>query len=433
MWKRILGCAGIVATLALGPALALAQDATPAGNGPPANLTAMALFPTDLPGSGLTLGGGLFEPSSETAEANAERTGKTVQEAQATLDAFGYGRRYEVRLAEAWPAGTPTPAGVDNPWGRLVSTVVTEFPSAEDAAAAFTYIEKESEAAGGLSFFPEEEDVPLDTVIGDEAELTAAVGVALDTEAPYTTLNLTFRSGNLIADVMIDDFLNREIDQAEIEELATLLLARIDAVRNGEMPDLGERMLRFAGKTYSDSYTRLDGVALPQHTVTAEQTAELQARSDAQAIYTRDQDIEGAAQPAYLSTQLLQFASPEAAAALDVDALNQRFAGDPFYSDVAAVAGAPTLGDASTIFGYGYADDTDYAGWLGYNIIARSGPAMVIMQIEQPGGLALETAVELAELQLACATGDPCPEEQPLPASLLAPAATPIAMATPAA
>ncbi|MFT4038732.1 MAG: hypothetical protein QM692_11175 [Thermomicrobiales bacterium] len=433
MWKRMLGCAGMVAALALGPALALAQDATPTAGAQPANLTAMALFPADLPESGFALDSGRFEPSSGMAAAVAERTGKTGQETQADLDAFGYGRRYALRLAAAWPTGTPPPDGVDNPWGRTVTTIVTEFPSAEDATAAFTYIEKDAEAAGGLSFFPEEEDVPLDTVIGDEAELTSLVAIASDTGAPYASLNLTFRTGNLIADVTIDDYLNREIDQTDIEEFAGLLLTRIEEVRSGDMPDLGERMLRFAGPTYEDSYTRLDGVAFPEHGMTAKATAELQARSNAQAIYTRDQDIDGAAHPAYFTVQLLRFASPEDAAAFDVEALTQRFADDPFYSDVVSVTDAPTVGDASTTLQYGYAEDTDYADWSGYSIVARSGAELILLSVEQPGGASLETVVELAEMQLACVTGDPCPDVLPIPVSLLAPAATPVAAATPAA
>lgn len=52
MWKRVLGCAGMVAALALVPALVQAQDATPTTVEPPANLTAMVLFPADLPGGG---------------------------------------------------------------------------------------------------------------------------------------------------------------------------------------------------------------------------------------------------------------------------------------------------------------------------------------------------------------------------------------------
>ena len=55
MWKRVLGCAGMVAALALVPALVQAQDATPTGAVPPANLTAIVLFPGDVPGSGLAL------------------------------------------------------------------------------------------------------------------------------------------------------------------------------------------------------------------------------------------------------------------------------------------------------------------------------------------------------------------------------------------
>lgn len=437
MWKRVLACTGMVAALALVPALVQAQDATPTGAVPPANLTAMVLFPADVPVSGLALDQGYFEDSTDFVPGIVERTGKSEQEAQADLDAFGFGRRYALRLAEAWPTGIATPVGIDapidNPWVRSVETIVTEFPSAEDAAAAFAYMERETEDAGDLEFFTDEEDRPLTTVIGDEAELTSAVGVASDTEQPYTTLNLTFRSGNLIGDVIISDFLNRELESTEIEGLAAQLLARIEAARRGEMPDLGQRVLRFAGPTYNDSYTRLDGVYIPRHGETAEVTAEMQGRSNARATYAREQDIVGSAQNAYLFTQILQFASPEDAAAFDMDASRQRFADDPTYSTVDAITESPGIGDDSQIFHYAYADASDYAGWNGYGISARSGPSVIILYLELPSDFAPEAAVELAEMQLACVTGAPCLDELPVPASLLAPAATPVAPATPAA
>ncbi|MFN8679218.1 MAG: hypothetical protein U0Z70_22745 [Thermomicrobiales bacterium] len=437
MWKRALGCAGMVATLALVPALAQAQEATPAETVPPANLTAMVLFPGDLPGSGLTLSDGSFEDRTFVVQSVVEQTGKFEREVHADFDAFGFGRRYALRLAEAWPTGIATPVGIDapieNPWVRTVSTIVTEFPSAEDAAAAFTYIEHDAEDAGSLANFTDVKDLPLDAVIGDEAELTSAVGVTTDAQRPYTTMNLTFRSGNLIGDVEISDYLARELDSAEIEGLAEQLLARMEAVRNGEMPDLGQRVLRFAGPAYNDSYTRLDGMYIPRHGETAQITAERQARSNAQAIYTREQDIEGTAQGAYLITHVLQFASPADAAAYDMDAVRQRLADDPTFTAIEAIAGSRTIGGASQIFHYAYADDSEYTGWSGYGIVAQSGSSVITLYLELPSDFAPEIAVELAEMQLACATGAPCPDELPVPASLLAPAATPVALATPAA
>ncbi|MDQ2652125.1 MAG: hypothetical protein M3Z20_03675 [Chloroflexota bacterium] len=436
MWKRVPGCAGMVAALVLVPALVQAQDATPTGAVPPADLTAMVLFPDDVPGSGLALDQGYFEDPADMVLAMAERTGKSEQEVRTDFAPFGYGRRYALRLAEGWPTGIATPVGIDtpldNPWGKTVTTIVTEFPSAEDAAAAFTYIERDAEAAGNFGSYTNEEDRPLNTVIGDDAELTSAVGLATD-ERPYTNLNLTFRSGNLIGDVMVDDFLARELDSAEIEGLAGQLLARMEAARNGEMPDLGQRVLRFAGPTYGDSYTRLDGITFPRHGDSAEVTAERQARSSAQTIYVRDQDLEGTAQGAYIITQVFQFASPDDAAAVDMDTIRQRVADDPVFGAADVITDGPALGDASQIFHYAYADDSDYPGWSGYGIVARSGSSMIVLYLDQGGEFAPDAAVELAETQLACVTGAPCPDEQPIPASLLAPAATPIAQATPAA
>ena len=437
MWKRVLGCAGMVASLALLPALVQAQDATPTSAVPPADLTAMVLFPGDIPGGNLALDQGYFENPMDFVPAIVERTGKSEQEVQADLEEFGFGRRYALRLAEAWPGGIATPVGIDapieNPWVRTVTTIVSEFPSEEDAAAAFTYMERETEDAGDIAFFTHEEDWPLSTVIGDEAELTSAVALATDTQRPYTTLNLTFRSGNLIGDVAINDFLARETDSAEIEGLAAQLLARMEAVRNGEMPDLGQRVLRFAGPTYVDSYTRLDGITFPRHGETAELIAERQGRSNALAGYVLEQDIEGTAQAAYIVSEVIQFASPADAADFEMDSVRQRLADDPTYRAVDAIPDSLDLGEASQGFSYTYADESDYAGWSGYGIVAQSGPWVITLYLELPGDFAPEIAVDLAEMQLACATGDPCPDELPVPASLLAPVATPIAQATPAA
>lgn len=195
------------------------------------------------------------------------------------------------------------------------------------------------------------------------------------------------------------------------------------------MPGLGQRVLRFAGSTYDDSYTRLGGMVIPRHGDSTEVTAERQAQSTAQVIYVRDQDVEGAAQGAYIITQAFQFASPDDAAAFDIHALRQRLADDPTFSTVDAITNGPAIGDASHIFHYVYADDSDYPGWSGYGIAARSGASMIILYLDQEGEFALDAAVDLAEMQLACLTAAPCPDEQPVPASLLAPAATPVAPA----
>lgn len=412
MWTRIARSLGLAIWLAALPALVGAQEATPTGERLPVDLTAMVLFPTDIPGQDLALGFGAFTDPAELAPDDAER-------------------QYQLTLFEAWPTELATPVGLTVAAARTVTTGVTEFPSAQDAATALASLEQDTESAELPPGVTSQEEQPLDAVIGDEAALTAATGLTPAGGDPFTSLSVNFREDNLLGTVVMEEFAGRAIETTEIAGLAQQLVDRIEAVRQGERPDLGQRVLRFAGPAGLDHYTRIDGILLPRREATAAVLAEEQARSTVQAIYTRDQEIAGAIQPTYLSLQVGIFASPEEATTYQLDGVRQRVARDPLYETVEPVADAPTMGDASEVFAYTYADDTDFADWTGYGIVARSGPSLLVMFVEQQGEITLETAVDLAQAQLTCLTGDPCPDDQPLPASLREPLGAPSASPTP--
>ena len=151
---------------------------------------------------------------------------------------------------------------------RIV-TSVTDFAIAEraqGAAAAFAVVEDER---GN----PAARDVPGARRFGDQSELTHYSQFTLDQGEPYKELNLTFRVGDLIADVSVVDYTGAEPDVAITETLAEALLAKIERVRAGKVrePGLSWRLLRLApdveriyrGAGY-DGYVRLDWQMLPE-------------------------------------------------------------------------------------------------------------------------------------------------------------------------
>lgn len=432
MVRQRAGLVALVLCLVALPALAQAQEATPGAtpvDGAVAlDLPAMVLFPADMDEDGLELASGTFFDAEFLVSPIMLRTGWSEEEVRDRLAATGHGRNYTLTLEKDWPAGMATPTGTEGEAAsKRVITTVTEYPSAEAAAAGFALIEVEAEESGRLPGFSAEEDRSLSSAIGDEAELTYSTGATSDSQIPYATANLTFRDGNLIGDVFIDNLVDlEEPDVAELERLARKLLARMEMVRNGEAPDLSQRVLRLEGQTYYDHYERLAGLEIVRAYDPSDYIAERQGRISAEAKYIRDQDISVGDQPAYLMVQLLQYASPVEAESYSLaDWLTRVLAPDSGYMDVTELTDLPALGDDAVGVGFTYPGADAFSGWYGHTFVIREGSYVAVMRVEQPGDASLDVALDLAEAQAACLVSGGCDVPQGGPAGLLGGTATP--------
>lgn len=432
MVRRWTGVVALVLCLVALPALAKAQVATPGatpGTGAAAlDLPAMVLFPTDMEEEGLELSVGRFFDAAFLVSPIMLRTGWSEEEVRDRLAATGHGRNYTLTLEKDWPVGLATPTGTEGEAAsKRVVTTVTEYPSAEAAAAGFALIEVEAEERGRLPGFSTEEDRPLSANIGDEAELTYSAGTTSDSQIPYATANLTFRDGNLIGDVFIDNLVDlEEPDAAELELLARKLLARMEMVRNGETPDLSQRVLRLEGPTYYDHYERMAGLEIARAYDPSDYITKRQERISAETMYIRDQDITGGEQPAYLMVQVLQYDSPAAAESYSLaDWLTRVQAPGSGYVDVTELTDLPALGDDAVGVSFTYPGDDAFSGWYGHTFVIREGSYVAVMRVEQPDAASLDVALDLAKAQIACMVNGGCGVPQAVPAGLLGGAATP--------
>jgi hypothetical protein len=425
------GIASVVVLLMLAGlghlSLVSAQDASPIASPTVLDrrleLPAMVLFPADLEEPGFGLGESGFEDATAQAEVVARETGRPLLEMVEPLRAAGFIHRYNLVLERGAPEDVATPEGVPNEVLKRIVFAVTAYTSAEGAAAGFDLLDRQWETGTGS------EDIPLTTTFGQEAELTRSSSVTTDTNTPYQQLNLTFRIDNLVADVSIFDLTNQAPDPAEAEALATKLLGRIEEVRANGGPGLSFQVIRLGGRTVVDAYIVRDGQPEPMSLMTEPVLAEhRQILQGANAVYDVQQPL---ADGSYLVARLHQFPSPdEAAAWLEQEpnpALGPSASG---YIDVTAVPDAPSLGDESRTFRYGYRLD-EQTTVRGYVVFVRVGDTVARVQLDNIPEAPLAAVLELAEAQVSCLHAGECPDVIPMPAALVptgeGPAASPVA------
>lgn len=412
---------------------ARAQDATPAATAEASyqrlDLPAMVLLPRDSAQPGYEAGIGSFASAEDLAAFMAPQAGVPAGAVLHDLAEMGFVARYSFSLEHPYPDGVATPTGIDNPSGMRIETILTEFTSAEGAATAFDLIERKLEVPMG------EPDVPLAAPLGDESELTPQADNATDTGLPYQRLNLTFRQGNVIADILVTDFANVPIDQAEVEALGATLQERVQAVLAGDAPGLSTRVARPEGPTQFDGYLVRNHEPFRTNYDTDENFARFVASVEGVAnVYALRQYLGDAP---YLETWLYQFAAPEEAGAWLETQAEASFAEqsyDPF--DIAEVTDAPALGAASRVFAYNIAFDPETTA-SGYVAFIQVGSIIARVGIDSVPEAPLGAVMELAEAQAACLEQGGCVEPVAIPAALVSasPAVTPSAApnATPGA
>jgi hypothetical protein len=404
----------------------VAQDASPAASpataGAPLDLAAMALFPADIDAPNFGAGSSRFEDAAVTAADIATLAGLPEADVLAALQGFGYGRRYRLNLEQPFAEGVATPVGAPNPIARRIGTTVTEYATADGAAAGFDYLERETEALDVVH--PEAQDLPV-TTIGDETDLTHYSAIATDTNLPYQELNLTFRVGNLVGDVYYQDFTSQMPDTAEVEALAETLKARFEQVVAEGAPGLSSQSIRAEAATDYDGYLVLDGNVIPAVGESAEAiTALRESLGEATAVYTVQQPL---GEAPYLAVWLYQFPSADSAAAwLAGDPTAPMAVSDANYVDVVEAPDAATIGEESRVYSYGYSLDAETTS-LGFAIFTRVGDTVARVQIDSLPDVPQSVVQELAAVQAMCLESGECLYPVVNPAPLLAPVATPAA------
>lgn len=415
---------------------AIAQDATPAANLPRPDIAAMTLIPADLPqpGYGLESGNRLTieeEARSAVAYRGGERAVEDVADFAVQLRNAGWRERYVTVLA--LPAAAD-PGRVE----RRIVSYVTLYADARGAEQGFALMEDESAV-------PTAEDVPGSRTLGAQSEITRDTGTIVVGDQPYQSIDLTFRLDTLTAGVLIYDNRNLQPEIAEVEALATTLLARIQTVLATGGPGLGPRALRLGGAAETivfdeEGYELLGDTLVPYvgeaPDIQAVREVNYGVATDVYAVYQAL--VNGDAEPnddPYLVARLYRFANDAAASQWLAGLPDQLRAAPEEYADVTALTEGVAVGDESLALAYAF-QASDTLVTRGYLLAVRIGPVVARIQIDALPEPSLTVVRTLAETQAVCLadpSGAACPETVPIPPELLQPVAVATPAATPAA
>jgi len=413
----------------------VAQDATPAPPISRPDIAAMILAPADLPEAGYGLESGVRlgivdEATGVVAYRGGESVAGPTADVAARLSVAGWQARYAAALALPSPTD---PSRID----RRIVTYVTSYADPAGAALGFDFLEDEAAILTAA-------DIPGSRTIGEQSEITQDSGVISDTGEPFRSLDLTFRTGNLTAGVLIYDNRNITPQVGELEALADILLARMQATLATGGSGLGARALRLDGDAdtipfHDEAYERRDGTTVPY---VAEPPDLLAAREVqygvATDVYTVYQalvsgDIEPDDDP-YLVLRLYRFAD-DAAATGWLAALPDQLRSQPDgYIEITPLVGGLAAGDESLSLAYAF-NAANGLVTQGYLIAVRVGPVVARVQIDSlppPPFTAIQALAETQALCLSDATGWECPDSVDIPTALLPAAPSPAPAATPA-
>lgn len=431
---------GLMATSATSPILA--QDATPSSSpesgqiaiGAPLDLAAMVLLPSEINESGFGLGSGSTYGAETQASYTADVSNVPVAEILETLREAGFVRRYNVNFNRPYPVGMATPVGGNNATAQRVTFSVTEYASAEGAAAGFNLLDRDLEERwdAATSVLSEQRDLPLTMTIGEETDLTAYVGTDTVTGVPYHGLDLTFRVENLVVDVDAIDWVG-EPSQGAVETLATRLEERMQTVLATGAPGLSSQVIRLEGAAEPDrdAYLARGGVPIPLSWESADETAargNLYTAQGITAVYSREQSV---GDQAFMMSRLYAFATPEDAATWLAAQPGLTLTSQDFgYLDVTDVSDSDRVGDESRVFSYQFPYD-DTLTREGFAVFTRVGAVVARVELETDPELdwSREVAMSLARDQAQCLAAGSCSSlvPQPLPSGMTesTPAATP--------
>ncbi len=407
-----------ISTVVVAPPLAvIAQEATPVPTLVAAkrlDLAALTLRPSDLEAVGLR-GFGLANQSSlRDAETDAllQAGGDPIEAAErlAVYVEAQFQYRYVGSMLRPRVPLVRLPSGLVAAEQRI-TTAVSRYATERGAAAGFAFTEGVLDDRRGR-------DVPRTRTFGDESELTRSRGTDPQSGEQLRHLELTFRAGNLVAEVSITDYADNEPEAATVEQLAGVLLARVERdVILG--PGLSPRVLRLTPLTtwieegrLRDFYIRLDRTEEPTfgEIVTAIREGNgipVPSQAPRGAVLPQDTYMfwtpvgEGDPLeiPLYVTWIDRYESQPQASAALAAVSTDL----GPGYINVRELTQiAGQLGEESRTFAYRFEEDPT-APVRGYMAVARVGNIIVRVQADGPNGVQLTGVTALARLQAACA------------------------------
>jgi outer membrane protein assembly factor BamB len=388
------------------------------------DLAAMALRPQDVPEPGYGLWSSqLVTPEDQAQGLNEAKGGSKADFAKLVqqLEDAGWQRGQQVTLGVV-KADDP------NQISAGVTSMMVQFADADGAAKGFTLLEDET----GIK------DVTIQRagrVVGDQSQITIDRHLAHDPTQPQVNVDLTFRTGNMVATVFLTNFSSTTPDTSKLEPLATTLLQRVQAVQAGTAgPGLSLRVTRLGGEgivTYSDHYDRIGAVTLPYAgettTATTARDDSFQANSVTDDYYVSQTSGSTDNDQYILYTLDVQQFSDEQTATTWLQNTPSAFIAQPGTGVKAAqVSGAATVGDGSAMVSYSYAR-SDKTTAAGYSMYLRVGSVGATVQLDGVPNVSRSAVEQLATDQAACLANGPCLQPVSLPSARpQAPAPPPI-------
>jgi hypothetical protein len=423
----------------------------------------MLITPGDLEAMGLPGFGRFFNGYFNTVDNFVQGTagfyGHTVAETQAMADRIGLGRAFGDAMGLPSVAGDP-----DSPMARAAYANILELHNPSEADAFFDYLASATAGPDArLSIVEAPFALSERAVVGNSSSLDPESGVR------HYEYFLNFLTGDLLVDTgfvtdipgaaatpaatpgAVDEALaSTAATLAELEALGHSQLARIEKVLTDGSPNLPALLLRLgedhlaATADYSEGYRLLDGEVPPYYAGRDDDIiADPVLLTGADSAYELEESFQRGEELStgdyYFLTRLFAFPDEETAAtfmASRPDALAS--GGFAKVSDAAPGARedllpgeATDLGDESLAPSFVRAF-TDGTQSIGYEVYVRVGKTVAAVSLEGPPIMPLQQVTELAAAQAACFEAGACPNALPVPAAIVAYAATPVA-ATPAA
>ncbi|MDP8899772.1 MAG: hypothetical protein M3N33_01185 [Actinomycetota bacterium] len=437
--RSLLALALLLTLVPTLPRGAVAADA--GGYGGALNLPAMVLTPADLDAAGFPgygkFGDGAFVPLDVLVAHTAESRGLSENEVRAIYQDAGWRRFYGTHLGLPSVPGNPTSRAT-----QIAFSFVTEYADAAGAAAAFDSLGGHGDDAQARIAA-----VAGSTVVGDESRIESTAVV--DSEAgPDTELAILFRRGTLIGSVGFElcctvasllgtaayalpdawPIPGSAATVAEVETLATRLLAKMEATLAAADPGLSGAALRLDRATApivyaSEGYRIRDGETPPFYGGFADDILALPAVfAGVEEVYEVEQLLEVGEEPAdynpYYVLRLMRFADDDAASAFLATYPAALDTGAGSVSGAVPVEGAAQdLGDEALALAFGaVAADSPPAA---YEIDVRVGATVAVVFLGSTPRPDLAIVEELARAQVACLRAAVC-TPVPMPPALLA-------------